>query len=76
MAHVMRSAARLDVICEVEGGAKQQQSHIVVGCELIVVFMHYDFTDGTRLGVRPRCRKHIKSHNHLEIIIAEKSEKN
>lgn len=68
VAHILRNAARLDMICEVERGAEQQQRHIVVRCDRIVVLVHYDFSHWVCLGMRPRCGQHVYSHHHSEVV--------
>lgn len=54
--HVMRSADWLDVISEVERRTEEYKCHIIVRRDVIVVLVHFDFTDGANLCVISRSR--------------------
>lgn len=51
MSHIMRSADGLDVVSEGKGRAEEDECHIVVGRDVIVVLVHFDLTDGADLGL-------------------------
>lgn len=51
MSHIKRRANRLDIVSEDEGRAEEHECHIVVRREVVVVLVHFDFTDGADLGL-------------------------
>lgn len=51
MDHITRKANRLDVVGELKGRAEQQQRHVVIGCDNVVIIVHFHSADGAELGV-------------------------
>jgi len=74
IAHIMRSADGLNVVRKVEGRAEQHQRYIVVRCGFIIVLMHFNFTDGTKLGMSFRSGQLTWSCHDTKIVFADPSE--
>lgn len=74
MTHILRNTERLDVVCKVEGRAKQHQRDIIIRCDVIVVLMHLDFSDEADLGVNSTTAQPLLSGHYVKKSSGHQSE--